>query len=77
MALGDVINEALSVHFQGLAFRERNAGTQIDAHMQDPGFNNNIGVDLETGEKGVIFEKFLGGISSLFYCSSSYPIFYG
>ena len=35
--------------FQGLKFRERNAGRSIDEHMLDEGFNNEIGVDLETG----------------------------
>uniref|UniRef100_A0A336MYR3 Glycogen debranching enzyme n=1 Tax=Culicoides sonorensis TaxID=179676 RepID=A0A336MYR3_CULSO len=47
--LYDTIQEALTKHFQGLAFRERNAGTLIDAHMKDEGFNNKIGVDLDTG----------------------------
>ncbi|KAG5898798.1 hypothetical protein JTB14_011008 [Gonioctena quinquepunctata] len=47
--LHDVIQEALKVHFQGLAFRERNAGHQIDEHMTDQGFNNQIGVHPETG----------------------------
>lgn len=49
MPLSEVMHEALSIHFQGLSFRERNAGTQIDAHMQDAGFNNSIGVDMDTG----------------------------
>jgi glycogen debranching enzyme len=40
----------LNVHFQGLHFRERNAGHNIDAVMTDRGFNNEIGVDPETGE---------------------------
>ncbi|XP_025834354.1 glycogen debranching enzyme [Agrilus planipennis] len=44
-----VMQEALKVHFQGLVFRERNAGRQIDAHMSDRGFNNQIGVHPETG----------------------------
>ena len=35
--------------YQGLKFRERNAGRSIDEHMVDEGFNNEIGVDLETG----------------------------
>lgn len=48
--LYDVIQEALRVHFQGLAFRERNAGRQIDAHMVDGGFNNQIGIHPETGK---------------------------
>ncbi|KAJ8732396.1 hypothetical protein PYW07_014995 [Mythimna separata] len=47
--LHDVIQEALDVHFQGLVFRERNAGRAIDAHMSDKGFNVQIGVDPETG----------------------------
>lgn len=47
--LHDVIQEALNVHFQGLVFRERNAGRQIDEHMTDQGFNNQIGVHPETG----------------------------
>lgn len=47
--LCDVIQEALQTHFQGLKFRERNAGTQLDDHMTHNGFNNEIGVDLNTG----------------------------
>ncbi|XP_023247212.1 glycogen debranching enzyme isoform X2 [Copidosoma floridanum] len=47
--LHDVMQEALSVHFQGLCFRERNAGRRIDEHMTDRGFNNQIGVHPETG----------------------------
>ena len=47
--LEDVIHEGLQKHFQGLKFRELNAGTKIDAHMKDEGFNNEIGVDLDTG----------------------------
>lgn len=48
--LEEVIQEALQRHFQGVRFRERNAGFQIDRQMTDDGFNNNVGVDLETGE---------------------------
>ncbi|KAK0167033.1 hypothetical protein PV327_004482 [Microctonus hyperodae] len=47
--LHDVIQEALTIHFQGLCFRERNAGKQIDEHMTDRGFNNQIGVHPESG----------------------------
>ncbi|XP_076266629.1 glycogen debranching enzyme isoform X2 [Rhynchophorus ferrugineus] len=47
--LYDVIQEGLKVHFQGLKFRERNAGRQIDEHMTDAGFNNQIGIHPETG----------------------------
>lgn len=45
-----MIQEALSVHFQGLCFRERNAGIAIDAHMTGPGFDNQIGVHPSTGK---------------------------
>lgn len=48
--LHDVMQEALKVHFQGLNFRERNAGKQIDEHMTDRGFNNQIGIHPETGK---------------------------
>lgn len=39
----------MTVHFQGLIFRERNAGREIDEHMRDKGFNNQIGVHPVTG----------------------------
>lgn len=47
--LHQVIQEALNVHFQGLIFRERNAGREIDEHMKEQGFNNQIGVHPNTG----------------------------
>ena len=47
--LHDVIQEALQRHFEGLSFRERNAGHQIDRDMADQGFNNQIGVCMDTG----------------------------
>lgn len=47
--LHEVVQEALSVHFQGLIYRERNAGRQIDEHMTEKGFNNQIGINPETG----------------------------
>jgi len=47
--LEDVVSEALQTHVNGLKFRERNAGTKIDEHMKDAGFNIEIGVDIETG----------------------------
>ena len=47
--LAQVIHEALMKHLQGLKFRERNAGPKIDEHMKDEGFNNEIGVNPETG----------------------------
>lgn len=47
--LRDLVQEALSVHVKGLKFRERNAGPAIDDRMCYEGFNNQIGVDLNTG----------------------------
>lgn len=47
--LQDVMQEALSVVYQGLVYRERNAGPKIDEHMVDDGFNNQIGIHPETG----------------------------
>lgn len=43
------MQEALQKHFEGISFRERNAGRQIDAHMSDQGFNVTAGINLETG----------------------------
>lgn len=43
------MQEALTIHFQGLQYRERNAGREIDEHMTDKGFNNQIGIHPETG----------------------------
>ncbi|XP_037040350.1 glycogen debranching enzyme isoform X3 [Bradysia coprophila] len=47
--LFDIMQEALTTHFQGLIFRERNAGKAIDEHMLDGGFNNQIGIHPTTG----------------------------
>ncbi|KAB0795230.1 hypothetical protein PPYR_12069 [Photinus pyralis] len=47
--LYEVMQESLRTHFQGLRFRERNAGRQIDAHMSENGFNNQIGIHPDTG----------------------------
>lgn len=33
--LHELLQDALDTHFQGLVFRERNAGRTIDAHMTD------------------------------------------
>jgi glycogen debranching enzyme len=43
------MQEALQRHFQGVEFRERNAGFAIDREMLDTGFNNEVGVSVETG----------------------------
>ena len=43
------MQEALQRHFQGVTFRERNAGIKIDSEMKEEGFTNRIGVDLATG----------------------------
>ncbi|KAL9916549.1 glycogen debranching enzyme isoform 1-T3 [Glossina fuscipes fuscipes] len=45
----DVVQEAVQVHFQGLLYTERNAGPEIDDHMTVRGFNNQIGVNRQTG----------------------------
>ncbi|KAG8436633.1 hypothetical protein GDO86_007656 [Hymenochirus boettgeri] len=47
--LHKVIQEALQRHAQGIHFRERNAGPQIDRNMRDEGFNITAGVDPVTG----------------------------
>lgn len=47
--LEDVMQEAIAVHFQGLVFREYQAGPSIDAHMTDAGFTVQIGVHPVTG----------------------------
>lgn len=41
--------EALNRHFEGIHFRERNAGHQIDEHMRDEGFNVSAWICHETG----------------------------
>ncbi|XP_061489672.1 glycogen debranching enzyme isoform X1 [Rhineura floridana] len=47
--LYEVIQEAMQRHMQGIQFRERNAGPQIDRNMRDEGFNVTAGADMETG----------------------------
>ena len=43
-----MIIEIVHKHCEGINFREWNAGTQIDAHMKDEGFNINIYCDIES-----------------------------
>lgn len=45
----DIVQEILERHFQGFAFRERNAGKSLDRDMSSDGFVQSAGVDLQTG----------------------------
>lgn len=45
----DIIQEALQRHAEGMAFREANAGPEIDSQMRDEGFNIEIKVDWSNG----------------------------
>jgi len=45
----DICQEILMRHFQGVSFRERNAGVDLDRDMSTDGFNQSIGVDFDTG----------------------------
>ena len=45
--LADLIQEILQKHIDGIHFREWNAGTMLDEHMKDNGFNIDIHVDRE------------------------------
>ncbi|XP_036446672.1 glycogen debranching enzyme-like isoform X1 [Colossoma macropomum] len=47
--LYDVIQEAVQRHMQGIEFRERNAGPQIDCNMRDEGFSIKAKVNPDTG----------------------------
>ncbi|XP_036376850.1 glycogen debranching enzyme-like isoform X2 [Megalops cyprinoides] len=47
--LCDVIQEAMQCHMQGIEFRERNAGPQIDRNMRDEGFSVVAKVSPDTG----------------------------
>lgn len=49
LTLEDIIQEILQKHALGIQYREWNAGTQIDAHMRDEGFNIKIALDTATG----------------------------
>lgn len=43
------MQEALTRHFEGVTFKERNAGREIDEHMKDNGFEVRIGVLPDSG----------------------------
>ena len=47
--LCEIIQEILQRHMNGIEFRERNAGADLDHDMTLPGFNIRAGVDQETG----------------------------
>ncbi|CAJ0919676.1 unnamed protein product, partial [Mesorhabditis belari] len=48
-SLAETVTEALQRHFSGIAYRERNAGTAIDEHMKDEGFNVRVWVNRDNG----------------------------
>eukprot|EP00922_Rhytidocystis_sp_ex-Travisia-forbesii_P065763 GHVS01097677.1.p1 GENE.GHVS01097677.1~~GHVS01097677.1.p1 ORF type:complete len:1823 (-),score=304.21 GHVS01097677.1:256-5724(-) len=47
--IGDLTHHILSEHAKGISFRERNAGSAIDEHMNADGFNVDIKFDKELG----------------------------
>ncbi|KAL2106419.1 hypothetical protein VUR80DRAFT_6761 [Thermomyces stellatus] len=47
--IGDIVQEALQRHAEGISYREHNAGRDLDQQMSDPGFNVDIIVDWENG----------------------------
>ncbi|MFH4973467.1 hypothetical protein AB6A40_000176 [Gnathostoma spinigerum] len=47
--LCETMFEALNRHFNGICFRERNAGPAIDEQMNDAGFNVSAYIDRDTG----------------------------
>lgn len=47
--VGDIVQEALQRHAEGLSFREANAGPQLDAQMRDEGFHVEVRVDWANG----------------------------
>ena len=49
MVLAEVVQDILQRHAQGIAFRERGAGPNLDRDMTPPGFNVEVGVDEGTG----------------------------
>ena len=49
ITVGNLMQEILNKHAQGIEFTEWNAGMQIDEHMVDEGFNIKIKLDTTTG----------------------------
>lgn len=47
--VAEIIQEILQRHADGIAFREHNAGANLDMQMADAGFNIEINVDWNTG----------------------------
>jgi glycogen debranching enzyme len=47
--LAEIIQEILQRHVSGIAFREHDAGPNLDMQMKDEGFNIDIRVDWGTG----------------------------
>ena len=47
--LTEIIQEVLQKHVQGISFRERGAGANLDKDMTPQGFNVRVGVDPQTG----------------------------
>jgi len=47
--IADLIHLICAAHAKGIQFREWNAGSKIDEHMTDAGFNISVRLDEETG----------------------------
>ena len=47
--MSDIIKEILSSHWNGIEFREKRAGLELDTEMKDEGFNIKITCDHSTG----------------------------
>lgn len=48
-SIGEIIQEVLQRHVDGISFREHNAGPNLDMQMHEEGFNIDIRVDWKTG----------------------------
>ena len=47
--LCEIVQAILQKHVNGIDFRERGAGSNLDRDMTPPGFNVRAGVDIQTG----------------------------